>query len=604
VIATAEQNEIRKPTPTEREMAFDYLKYAPANLKIQTLQGQLVPFQFNEIQILLHEIFADLETLVGYIRAYILKARREGVTTYITGRNYHKTTHNFNHYTYTIAHEPEATEFIFEMVKRYYNNCQWKPETKYNNKKKLHFNNQHGTGLDSAMTVATAAKEDIGSSQLIHDLHMSEMAKYPAELTKDILDSILSCVPKEPGTSVVMESTGKGMGGPFHDGYWAARYRYEIFLQNGTAKFRRTINPDANRHNNYAAIFIPCYVFKKYQMDPASDFKRTTHVHPTFGNEQKLCELYGVNDCFLAWRRDTIVNECKGSLATFKQEYPMNAEEAFISSGRPVFDPVTQVLERKKAIELKRRVAGKDDRTYYSCQMSTGQWIAASSETGTDGLLQVFEEYKPGTAYVVSADVCEGLEEGDFDAAEVMEQLTGKTTAAWHGKLAPGLFGVLLAHIGNRYGQAYIAPERNNHGIAVVEKLVGDRSQGGMDYQNVYAEMVIEPPAKPRKRWGWHTGSSRSSGKFVIIDEMAADFRANPNTIRCTDTLGEMLTYMNNPDGTMGASKGRFDDRVMTRAIGNYVRKRLPLPSAGPADQTAPGASTNTTPAPPIGGWT
>ena len=580
----------RMITPNEIAMVYDYLTYAPANLKIQTLEGTLVPFQFNEIQLLLHEIAKDLETRTGLIRMLILKARREGVTTYWTGEFYHNTIHHRNRYSFIITHEPDATDFVFKMVKRYYDNCQGKPVTKYNNTTLLEFNNSAGTGLDSAFRVATANKKDVGSAQLIHNLLLSEMAKYPQTVIDDILNSILQCVPKELGTRVVMESTAKGVGGEFHDRFWGARYIYELYLDRGKPRWKCSINPDADSNNEYARVFIPCYVFTKYQMDPEPGFKRTKDKHPLFDNEQKLVDLYGVNDCFLQWRRNQIVNECRGKLSTFQQEYPMNANEAFLSSGRPVFD-VVKCQEKIKVCP--KPIA------FYDCINLIGQFTAKTPqfEGDNDGLLQVWREPDPGVPYVVSADVSEGIEIGkdktDFHSIDVIEQLTGKQVAHWHGKCEPIQLGVLLSHIGYRYNTAWIVPERNNHGTAVVGKLSEIR------YRNLYGEETPNPPHRPVMRYGWLTrGGKIGDAKALIIDGLVELVAKGIDGIQCPDTLRELITYKHNADGSLGAESGCFDDRVMSYAIGQWVRKRLPLPST----MTAPGASTNAGPAIQAGG--
>ena len=38
------------------------------------------------------------------------------------------------------------------------------------------------------------------------------------------------------------------------------------------------------------------------------------------------------------WRKYTINNKCQGDVELFMQEYPSTPEEAFIASGRPVFN--------------------------------------------------------------------------------------------------------------------------------------------------------------------------------------------------------------------------------------------------------------------------
>lgn len=581
---------LNRPIPREViETGQRFETFAPVALKIQTEEGDLVPFAFNPIQVILGKIYQDIINNGRLLRVWILKARREGITTETTGRFYYLTTHNRNRYAYHITHEPEATEFVFNMVKRYYNHAPLRPQTKYNNKKILEFNTDDGRGLDSAIRVGTAGKDDLGSGQLIHLLHLSELAKWPASKTKALLTSLMQCVPADPGTYVIGESTAKGIGGEFYEGYWSARYQYEVFLNKGKPDFRCRVNPDANVNNEFSAIFIPWFVFPKYQRDPEPGFVRTEA-------ERLLVRLYGINDCHLQFRRWTIQNKCGGDPKVFQQEYPSNAEEAFIASGRPVFDAMA-VLAKKRALEDAQRKA--DTRKFYTCALSTGQWISATPDNGdTDGILVVYEEPKAGMSYVVSADVAEGLEKGDFDAVHVVEQLSGREVAAWHGHMAPDLFGILVYYVGQRYNIAWVAPERNNHGLVTVTKLLD------MNYPNIYVETIVEPPAKPRKRYGWYTGKNKTA-QAGLIDTLVAEFRERPENFLDPDTLGEMLTFKHDADGSMNAEEGKFDDRVMSRAIGNYVRRKLSLPSAQPATPVAGGVGgSSSNSGPSMGGYT
>jgi len=43
------------------------------------------------------------------------------------------------------------------------------------------------------------------------------------------------------------------------------------------------------------------------------------------------------------------------------------------------------------------------------------------------------------------------------------------------------------------------------------------------------------------------------------------------------ETLDEMVTYIRKENGSMGASKGNFDDRVISLVGANYVLKLNPL---------------------------
>src|ERR1700690_3848076 len=216
----------KPPTLSKDErlaLLFDFKKFAPSELKIQTKTGQLVDFEFNEVQLVLHDILDYLRSNDYLIRVIILKARRKGISTYVSGRFFHSTISHFNHYAMQITHEPEATNALFGMVKRYMNHLrdEFKPAEKYNNRKELEFNTPDGKGLDSKYTVGTAGKDDFGSGQLVHKLHLSELAKWSPHVADNLLTSVLQCVPRTKESEVIIESTAKGVGGVYYDMFWA-----------------------------------------------------------------------------------------------------------------------------------------------------------------------------------------------------------------------------------------------------------------------------------------------------------------------------------------------------------------------------------------------
>lgn len=575
-----------------QEYVNDFCLFARDLVKIQTKKGDLVPLKLNEDQEILEAIEKDILARGRMLRQVILKSRRRGVSTHRIAKNYHRTSLNFNRYAYHVTHDPDSKDFLFGMTKRMHANNPCKPQELYNSKSILEFNTKDRKGgLDSAIRVGAAGKDHLGSGQLIHYLHLSELAKWPRHTEKSLLTSLLQCVPRDPDSEVFVESTAAGLGGEFYEWFWSARFFYEVYLRKGKPAFRVSIRFEVAVDNEYAAIFIPWFCNSENKMEPEAGFTRTAE-------EQALVNLYGINDTHLKWRRVVIANECKGSVEIFQQEYPGNPEEAFLASGRPVFTPIQGILARKKSIE--KQQDSNDTRKFYSCQMSTGQWVAETvvKNGDTNVLLQVWEEPRAGVAYVVAADVAEGLETGDWDSVDVVEQLTGRQVAHWHGHIAPDQLGVLLYHLGKRYNVACVAPERNNHGLTTVTKLFD------LSYPNLFVENVPEPPNKIRKRYGWHTGTSKTGGKAVIIDNLAADFRTNPNNINCVETLGEMLSYKHQADGSMAAETGRFDDRVMSLAIANHVRKLQPLPSGGSSQPQCPGLPGAPAKTPSMGAYT
>ena len=332
---------------SEEDLAFirshvEFPVYAALNLKIQDIHGNLIPLNLNNVQMLLEEIWLDIEKdKKGLVRLYVLKARRFGVSTWITGRFFWRTLTRDNHYTVVVTHEPQATDYLFKMQKRYYDNLlpEYKAVERYNNMRKLELNTKEGTGIDSAIRVGTANVGDFGSAMLIHDLHLSESSKYPKASQKTLETSILQCIPKIRDTAVVNESTAKGLGGEFYKGFWACRTVYEIYLDDkGNPKWKKEINPDADPNNAYASVFIPAFAFMEYRMEVPEDFKRTPE-------EELLVLRYNCPDEYLQWRRYTLSNECKGDINTYRQEYPhCIAGDMKIGTNHGIF-PMSEVKE-------------------------------------------------------------------------------------------------------------------------------------------------------------------------------------------------------------------------------------------------------------------
>jgi hypothetical protein len=60
--------------------------FAAEVLKIRPKAGGLVPFIFNPVQRKLHAIIEEQRAETGRVRIVVLKARQEGVSTYVAGR--------------------------------------------------------------------------------------------------------------------------------------------------------------------------------------------------------------------------------------------------------------------------------------------------------------------------------------------------------------------------------------------------------------------------------------------------------------------------------------------------------------------------------------
>jgi len=274
--------------------------YSERCLKIRSKAGRIEPFVLNTAQQHLHERIEEQKAKTGKVRALCLKARQQGISTYIAGRFYHRATHNRGIQVFILTHEQSATDNLFGMVDRYHanNNPLVKPSTGAANAKELYFD-----GLDSGYSVGTAGSKAVGRSKTIQLFHGSEAAFWPQAATH--FAGVMQAVPDLPGTEIILESTANGIGGEFHQRWQQAE----------------------NGEGDYIAIFIPWFWQPEYRRD-------ATNFQPT-EEERQYAHAYGLDMGQVAWMRAK--RQELGDPLLFKQEYPANATEAFIASGTAQF---------------------------------------------------------------------------------------------------------------------------------------------------------------------------------------------------------------------------------------------------------------------------
>jgi hypothetical protein len=278
----------------------DFEYYASINLKIRAKSGQIVHLKLNRAQRHIHEQIEDQRRRTGKVRAIILKGRQQGSSTYVEGRFYWLTTMANGRQAFILTHEEDATKNLFRMAQRYHEHSELRPSTAASNAKELIFDR-----LDSGYKVGTAGNKSVGRSSTIQLFHGSEVAFWPhaAEHAKGILQAI----PDEPGTEAILESTANGLGNYYHQQWKMA----EAGL------------------SEYIAIFVPWYWQDEYTKEPPEGFEPTEE-------ESALVKQYGLTHGQLYWRRNKITDLSVGGadgVSAFKQEYPMNAAEAFQTTG-------------------------------------------------------------------------------------------------------------------------------------------------------------------------------------------------------------------------------------------------------------------------------
>lgn len=330
---------------TEREKAIrlrlrnDFEYYAPRCLKIITKKDEqgrsdIRPFEFNAAQKIIHEHIERMKAETGYVRVIILKGRQQGCSTYTEGRFFWKTSMNQGEKTFILTHQDQATDNLFDMAKRYHENAPaWvQPNLGRSNAKSMVFDR-----LNSSYQVSTAGSKGAGRSATLSNVHGSEVAFW--EDGSEHLAGLLQAVPLAPGTEVILESTGKGVGNVFHSQWQMA--------VSGQSDFR--------------AIFIPWFIQKEYRRPAPPDFELISDpemVPPGELTEEEYAQAFKCDADQMYWRRKKIAELGGGEegFFLFKQEYPATPDEAFQGA------KVDSLLTRRSVLKARKSTVATEGR--------------------------------------------------------------------------------------------------------------------------------------------------------------------------------------------------------------------------------------------------
>ena len=280
-------------------LRVDFDAFAPRMLRIRPKQGgAAVPFLLNDAQRYLHNRIGVQMESTGKVRAIVLKGRQQGISTYTQGRYYWKISHRRGVKGYILTHEQKATDNLFGMVERFYNEApkDYRPHLGASNAKELIFDL-----MDSRYEVATAGSKDTGRSGTAQYLHGSEVAFW--QHAAQHLAGIGQVVPDAPGTEILLESTANGTANVFHE-LWTMAVKGK---------------------SEYIPVFIPWFWQKEYTREVPADFEMSTE-------DEEYRDAYQLLLGQMAWRRNKIDTDFRGDTGLFDQEYPASADLAFASS--------------------------------------------------------------------------------------------------------------------------------------------------------------------------------------------------------------------------------------------------------------------------------
>ena len=304
----------------------DHPLYMGKCLKVIAKDSQMVNLELNFAQKIIHAKIQNQLDEHGMVRAMVLKARKQGASTYIGGRFYTKTRLWKYRRAVVMAHIRDASKDLFKMVQTYYNNDPMQLQHNKASAQEYEFSN------GSSYAVATAGSGETGRGATPTMAHLSEAAFYPNP--EKTFAGFVNSIPLAPQTEVVVESTANGIGNEFHQ-RWT---RAEAGLNDETAGMA------------YIPIFIPWFISPEYRLPAPMGFKvRTDPEGDGLPSEQEIQEIYQLDLDQMAWRRFYIEQQLNGNMQSFMQEFPSTAQEAFQTSGLDLFiKPVYTARARKR----------------------------------------------------------------------------------------------------------------------------------------------------------------------------------------------------------------------------------------------------------------
>lgn len=500
------------------------------------------PFFLNEVQLdfvnRLNKAVKEYREGIRFaLKFLILKGRQQGFTSFITAYQLACTITRKNFDGFTAADEDGNTSAIFEKKAKFpYSQLPdaIKPTEKYNNRKQLQFER-----LNSAWEIKTASR-NMGRSRTINFFHGSEAAFWRdgisgvqaglgEALTKDAIQ--------------ILESTAEGYNeykDLWDSGKWENCF-YEWWM---TAEYNHRFESEDK---------------ERWFKDKVTEGHDWIWQRCRWLKRDKNLEWSQVYWYYNKWH-----GYIDGEL--IKQEYPCSPEEAFLASGRCVFNQEIVMsrinyLRDLYAVTKPRRgqfrFEWNDPDTKDKIKKETITWV-----DNPHGFITIYEDVQKKYPYVIGGDT-KG-EGRDKFAATVINNVTGNRCATLHMEATNSKpYTWQMYCLGNYFNEALIGIEMNFN-TAPIEELERLR------YPRQYMRQQYDKMTKDiQKKFGWKTdGNTRP----LIIDKEVDLIESNINLFNDITFLQECLTFVYDENNRPDAESGKHDDILISDMIANEIR--------------------------------
>lgn len=372
--------------------------------------GRMVPFRVNFNQRRALDLYKKRLASGAPLWVICVKSRRVGFSALSEGLLYAHCMSKSSARALVVAHQYKSSLALFETPLGFMTGMPFAlPQP---TKSRIVFPHPDG---DSFMSITTAGSMAGGRGLTLSALHLSEAAHF--KMGQASFTSLLPAVShQDPESIVILESTANGKvyeGETFYE-YWRAA---------------------VEGHNEFLPVFLSWLDDPNCRRDP----DEALDAPATDIEKELMAKPYKADRAQIAWMRMTLETQCSGLEDQFMQEYPWDANVAFVSSGDPAFTKAELTYMRSTQVDPIAighiTMVGKDVAEY---QPASGGWL-------------IYEHPDGSSWYYIGADAARGVEHGDFAAACVWNGHTGALAARYAERVDPETFAGLLNSAGRYY---------------------------------------------------------------------------------------------------------------------------------------------------------
>ena len=499
----------------------------PQRRLVAVMEGQRMAGQPVRI-ILLKARQWGASTLVQMYLAWMQMVRHKGWNSIICGHKHTSSKSIKRMYNTLLRHYPREMLDEEDADKLRFSKLEGQP------------NVQQIEARDCLVITGSSLSEDAARGYDLSMAHLSEVAFWKDSAMHDpddVVRSVCGSVVLKPETVIVLESTANGVGTFFHDEWLRAK----------------------SGSSDKEAVFVPWHEIGIYQREVV-DEQALWEVMDKY--EHALwddgCTLEQIN-WYHSKRREYRSHEL------MMAEYPTSDSEAFATSGHHVF--AREDLDRlAQGCPLAPMAVGEvqGDAIEGKRARENVRFVRSSS-----GLLKVWEmpvTHSPSPVrYLTVVDVGGRSEDSDYSVIAVWRVGDGfskpSIVAQWRGHIDHDQLAIKAMQVAVFYNKALLVVESNTLTNEAAREGESDYILEGLRpiYGNIYQ--------RKNGKLGFHTNVKTKSKAVAVL---IAAVREGSYVERDIEAVNEMRCYEEH-NNRYGASPGKHDDILMTRAIGLYL---------------------------------